>query len=78
MKRYPCRTSARQSTAPQNTISPPPCVQRYAHPIETHTIGTSCTAEQRILCAIQMQTRLLCAIKTELDEILSLLQAQQT
>lgn len=78
MKRYPCRAAALPPVQPvPQPVAELPRIQRYAHPIETRPSCT-CAAQQRVLCTMQMQTQLLCAIKAELDEVLALLQAQQT
>ena len=55
-----------------------PQMRRYVHPIvpAAPRQGGACPALQDVLCALAGQNQVLCAMKSELDEILALLQSQ--
>lgn len=72
---------AQMSAACPQQSAPGPTVRRYAHPIvpcapQRETEG--CQAMQSILCALAGQNQVLCAMKSELDEILALLQEERS
>ena len=77
MKQQPSGRPRRQA-APASPPAPPPQVRRYAHPIARSTAqGEQCPALRSVLCALAGQNQVLCAMKTELDEILALLRETQ-
>ena len=55
-----------------------PQMRRYVHPIvpAAPRQDGACPALQDVLCALAGQNQVLCAMKSELDEILALLQSQ--
>ena len=61
-----------------NTSSAAPQMRRYVHPIvpAAPRQDGACPALQDVLCALAGQNQVLCAMKSELDEILALLQSQ--
>lgn len=70
-----CAAALERSDASQPC--PAPTVRRYAHPIvpcAPQRESDGCQAMQSILCALAGQNQVLCAMKSELDEILALLQ----
>ena len=69
------------NTAPQMRPYDPsaaPQMRRYVHPIvpAAPRRDGACPALQDVLCALAGQNQVLCAMKSELDEILALLQNQ--
>lgn len=58
-------------------FNPQSQIRRWAHPIEVKPQEEQCAPMQAIMCTLAGQNQVLCAIKSELDEIYALLQTDR-